>query len=234
MLDPTDDNLESHNHTACHSGQAPHIFKRKDHLVQHRGFHNLKTLPITEDWKVEPPLVTSRCGFCDEKLPSWQARVDHLANHFRQGLTMNQWKGDHCFEPSITAQVTNALPPYLLASEGKNMVPFSATDPGTIDHLSQMYQRNGETFSNQQLDVFDSGSGPSFDLTPTSFPRWLAFRLGRFAQQSIANGIFPTDQMFQDESRRLVYGSKDAWEQLSQIMTNDCRRSGDSTFSQAS
>ncbi|KAK6831956.1 hypothetical protein RU639_002743 [Aspergillus parasiticus] len=188
--------------------------ERKDHLVQHlRGFHNLKILPTIENWKVEPPLVTSRCGFCDEKLPSWQARADHLASHFRQGLTMSDWKGDHCFEPAIAAQIKNAFPPYLLASEAKSMVPFSATDPATLDHLSQIYQRNGEIYSEQQLDAIDSEGDPSFDLTPTSYLRWMTFRLGRFAQQSIANGIFPTDKMFQDESRRLVYGDKDAWEQ---------------------
>ncbi|KAE8364593.1 hypothetical protein BDV27DRAFT_112963 [Aspergillus caelatus] len=214
LVDPTDDHLESHNHSACHSTQEPRFFRRKDHLVQHlRGFHNLKVLPTIEDWKVEPPLVTSRCGFCDEKLPSWQARADHLASHFRQGLTMSDWKGDHCFEPSIAAQIKNGFPPYLLASEAKSMVPFSATDPATLDHLSQIYQRNGEIYSEQQLDAVDSEGDPLFDLTPTSYLRWVTFRLGRFAQQSIANGIFPTDKMFQDESRRLVYGDKDAWEQ---------------------
>ncbi|QRD94579.1 hypothetical protein F9C07_2286660 [Aspergillus flavus] len=214
LLDPTDDHLESHNHSACRSAQEPRFFRRKDHLVQHlRGFHNLKILPTIENWKVEPPLVTSRCGFCDEKLPSWQARADHLASHFRQGLTMSDWKGDHCFEPAIAAQIKNAFPPYLLASEAKSMVPFSATDPATLDHLSQIYQRNGEIYSEHQLDAINSEGDPSFDLTPTSYLRWMTFRLGRFAQQSIANGIFPTDKMFQDESRRLVYGDKDAWEQ---------------------
>ncbi|KNG84587.1 hypothetical protein ANOM_007888 [Aspergillus nomiae NRRL 13137] len=141
------------------------------------------------------------------------ARADHLAGHFRQGLTMSDWKGDHCFEPSIAAQIKNAFPPYLLASEAKSMVPFSATDPATLDHLSQIYQRNGEIYSDQQLDAVASEGDPLFDLTPTSYMRWVTFRLGRFAQQSIANGIFPTDKMFQDESRRLVYGDKDAWEQ---------------------
>ncbi|KAE8377229.1 hypothetical protein BDV26DRAFT_293418 [Aspergillus bertholletiae] len=213
LVDPTDDHLESHNHSACHNAQEPRLFRRKDHLVQHlRGFHNLKTLPTVDGWKVEPPPVTSRCGFCDERLPSWQARADHLASHFRQGLTMGDWKGDHCFEPSIAAQIKNGFPPYLLASEAKSMVPFSATDPATLDHLAQIYQRNGELYSDQQLDVFDSEGDPLFDLTPTSYLRWMTFRLGRFAQQSIANGIVPTDKMFQDESRRLVYGDKDAWE----------------------
>ncbi|KAJ5114408.1 hypothetical protein NUU61_000167 [Penicillium alfredii] len=215
MLDPTEEHLEGHNHSACHGDPQPHFFRRKDHLVQHlRGFHQLQTLPIIEDWKIEPPLVRSRCGICNETLPSWQARADHLADHFRRGATMKDWKGDHCFDPSITAQIRNALPPYLLVSEARSMVPFSATDPRTLDHLSQIFQRNGQQYStDQQVEGIDSASGPSFDLTPTSYPKWLAFRLGRFAQQTIANGIFPTDQMFQDESRRLVYGSEDAWEQ---------------------
>lgn len=37
--------------------------------------------------------------------------------------------------------------------------------------------------------------------------------LGRFARHQMSLGVVPTDQMFQDESRRLVYGSDDSWNQ---------------------
>ncbi|RKL26793.1 hypothetical protein BFJ70_g11667 [Fusarium oxysporum] len=209
VLDPTDHHLNSHNHNACHNGQQPHVFRRKDNLIQHlRGFHQLDTLPILDDWRIPPPPISSRCGFCDQHLASWQDRADHLTQHFRQGKTMAEWKGDHNFEPSIAAQVRNALPPYLLANEALTMVPFSATDPTVPDHFAQIEERNGKAVPDpeQQLD-------PGFDLTPDSYTKFLAWHLGRFAQQSFASGVFPTDEMFQGEARRLVYGSDDNWEQ---------------------
>lgn len=216
MLDPTMDHLELHNHSACLNN---HSFSRKDHLVQHlRGFHQLQTLPILDDWQVQLPLVVSRCGFCDKRLASWAERTNHISKHFRQGLSMKDWKGDHCFEPSIASQIKNALPPYLLASEAKSVVPFSATDPRTVDHIAQIYQRHREDIPEEpdgkrpEPDLSE-GAAPSFDLSATSYPKWLAFWLGRFAQTCIAQGVVPTDQMFQDESRRLVYGDQDAWEQ---------------------
>ncbi|SCN97943.1 uncharacterized protein FFB20_10543 [Fusarium fujikuroi] len=209
ILDPTEHHLNSHNHDACHNGQQPHIFRRKDNLIQHlRGFHQLDTLPILDDWRIPPPPISSRCGFCDQHLTSWQDRADHLAQHFRHGKTMADWKGDHDFEPLIAAQVRNALPPYLLANEALTMVPFSATDPTVPDHFAQIEERNGKTVPDpeQQLD-------PGFDLTPDSYTKFLTWHLGRFAQQSFASGVFPTDEMFQGEARRLVYGNDDNWEQ---------------------
>ncbi|VTT84003.1 unnamed protein product [Fusarium fujikuroi] len=173
---------------------------RKDNLIQHlRGFHQLDTLPILDDWRIPPPPISSRCGFCDQHLTSWQDRADHLAQHFRHGKTMADWKGDHDFEPLIAAQVRNALPPYLLANEALTMVPFSATDPTVPDHFAQIEERNGKTVPDpeQQLD-------PGFDLTPDSYTKFLTWHLGRFAQQSFASGVFPTDEMFQGEARRLV------------------------------
>ncbi|KAF5562130.1 hypothetical protein FNAPI_3342 [Fusarium napiforme] len=210
ILDPTEHHLNSHNHSACHNGQQPHIFRRKDNLIQHlRGFHQLETLPILDDWRTPPPPISSRCGFCDLRLNSWQDRADHLAQHFRQGKTMAEWKGDHNFEPSIAAQVRNALPPYLLANEALTMVPFSATDPTVPDHFAQMEERSGKLVP----DVEQEQADPGFELTPDSYTKFLAWHLGRFAQQSFASGVFPTDEMFQGEARRLVYGSDDNWEQ---------------------
>ncbi|QGI68658.1 hypothetical protein CEK26_012617 [Fusarium fujikuroi] len=158
---------------------------RKDNLIQHlRGFHQLDTLPILDDWRIPPPPISSRCGFCDQHLTSWQDRADHLAQHFRHGKTMADWKGDHDFEPLIAAQVRNALPPYLLANEALTMVPFSATDPTVPDHFAQIEERNGKTVPDpeQQLD-------PGFDLTPDSYTKFLTWHLGRFAQQSFASGM---------------------------------------------
>ncbi|KAH6877242.1 hypothetical protein B0T10DRAFT_413412 [Thelonectria olida] len=228
ILDPTPEHLDTHSHDQCQSSGQPHTFNRKDHLVQHlRLVHHLDVLPVLDDWKLEAPPMSSRCGFCDKQMTSWPERVDHLAQHFRKGKTMLDWKGDHCFEPSIAAQVTNALPPYLIGQESNTVVPFSATSIITRDHLSQI-----RTF-HQELehgpDERDPGGGAEAQLElpdvmqsapPTeTFVKLLTLRLGRFAQQHMSIGIIPTDDMFQAESRRLLYGSEDGWEQT--IADND-------------
>ncbi|KAH7145432.1 hypothetical protein B0J13DRAFT_553508 [Dactylonectria estremocensis] len=215
VLDPTSDHLDGHNHYACHAGQQTRSFRRKDHLVQHlRVLHRLETLPVIENWRIEPPAIASRCGFCDETLSSWQARADHLADHFRKGMTMADWKGGNGFDPSVASQVRNAIPPYNLATEAKTLVPFSATDPRTTDHLSQILQEHAlnDGPGDQRGHETFQPSQPVVELSPTTYASFLALHLGRFAQRKISEGICPTDQMFQDEARRLVYGSADGWE----------------------
>ncbi|KAH7146207.1 hypothetical protein EDB81DRAFT_794658 [Dactylonectria macrodidyma] len=215
MLDPTSDHLDGHNHYACHGTQQTRSFRRKDHLVQHlRVLHRLETLPIIDSWKVEPPAIASRCGFCDDTLSSWQARADHLADHFRKGMTMADWKGGNGFDPSVASQVRNAIPPYNLATEAKTLVPFSATDPRTTDHLSQILQEHvlNDAPEEQRGHETTQLSQPPVELNPTTYASFLALHLGRFAQRKVSEGICPTDQMFQDEARRLVYGSADGWE----------------------
>ncbi|PWY71031.1 hypothetical protein BO70DRAFT_373783 [Aspergillus heteromorphus CBS 117.55] len=209
VLDPTPDHLEGHNHTACHKDHDARIFRRKDHLVQHlRVFHHLDTMPIIDDWKMEPPTVVSRCGFCDQQLSSWEMRADHLSEHFRRGLTIKDWRGDHGLDPSIAVQVRNALPPYVLGTEAGTMIPFSATDPRTKDHLHQMSYKNGDMLGIGLPEEQEP------ELDSKTYANFLVSHLERFAQQSMAQGMFPDDKMLQDESRRLIYGDAgDAWEQ---------------------
>lgn len=155
-------------------------------------------------------LVVSRCGFCDIVMRSWDERVEHLAQHFRKGLTMDDWKGEHCFEPSIAAQITNALPPYLIASESRAPIPLSAMNPNTIAQLSQIQkaseqgQEGEEVRANDRTIALDQGTAPASLLpllsdnvaSSTSFTEVLTLNLGRYVQEQIRLGIIPTDEMF--------------------------------------
>ncbi|KAM5344213.1 hypothetical protein ACJ41O_012750 [Fusarium nematophilum] len=229
LLDPDSNHLETHNHGSCHGEGQTHAFSRKDHLVQHlRLVHHVQTLPLIDSWKDEGPPVSSRCGFCSIRMQTWQERVDHLAKHFRKGTKMDNWKGEHCFEPSIAAQVTHAMPPYLIGSESRALIPFSVTDHGTQDHLSQIKRA-----TEQSLGVWDDGRGAmpmsgsepspesqqgaldSFneDTSSMTFPEVLALHLGRYAQEQMRQGVIPTDRMFQDEARRIMFDSVDPWDQ---------------------
>ncbi|RSL50137.1 hypothetical protein CEP54_012077 [Fusarium duplospermum] len=125
---------------------------------------------------------------------------------------MDDWKGEHDFEPMITSLVTNAIPPYWIASESKTYAPFSAMSPSLVhtDHLQQITKS-----AEQSLEAW-SGSDPEPDsraptisLHDKSFPELLAFHLGRFAQHQMRLGVVLTDKMFQDEARRLQFGNVD-------------------------
>ncbi|OBS24535.1 hypothetical protein FPOA_05076 [Fusarium poae] len=224
QLDPSAEHVETHNHSGCQNDEKPHVFRRKDHLVQHlRLVHHVKTLPIIDSWKVEGPPIKSRCGICDIRMETWQERVEHLAKHFRKGDTMEDWKGEHDFEPHVKARVTNALAPYIIAAEERAPVPFSATDPSSKDHFRQIMKNAGsEVEAGQQVDGELTVSQETLplpeqstvkDINSLSFPEFLVHHLGRYAQQQMTLGIMPTDEMFQAEARRLVYNTMDPWDQ---------------------
>ncbi|TID12824.1 Homeobox protein TGIF1 [Venturia nashicola] len=130
---PTEEHIETHNHRACEEkGMDARTFYRKDHLRQHlRLVHNCKLSPSMESWKSEATFVRSRCGFCKQEFTKWQDRVDHLSKHFRAGLQMKDWKGCRGLDPAVAAQVTNAMPPYLIGNEAKSPYPFSASNEAT-------------------------------------------------------------------------------------------------------
>jgi hypothetical protein len=169
--------------------------------------------------------VTSRCGFCQLLLNSWDERADHLAIHFRKGNTMADWKGEHCFEPAVASRILNAYPPYLLAAQSTTLVPFSATDPAALDHihhmLSQIHVEDHQTTPVIEPAVSHNGSSlPSWDPQAMrtqyqiDFTAVLARHLGRFARHHMSLGVVPTDEMFQRESRRLLYhDGDDDWNQ---------------------
>ena len=54
-------------------------------------------------------------------MDSWSIRVDHLAEHFKGGKSMADWKGDWGFEPQVLDIVENGMPPCMLAASLKEI-----------------------------------------------------------------------------------------------------------------
>ncbi|KAF7588178.1 hypothetical protein BBP40_006085 [Aspergillus hancockii] len=226
-VDPDSQHLDQHDHKVCESGSgARRSFHRKDHLVQHlRLVHNVDAPPRLDDWKIGQSAITSRCGFCDQGLSTWGQRVEHLAEHFRKDATMNEWREEHEFPPEFAAQVINALPPYLIGTESQSLIPFSATNSDARDHFAQISSRarwgsvnkidrspprSSRVSSSASLQVLAPGISAAH---LSSFTQVLTLHLSRYAQEQIKQGIIPTDEMFQQESRRLLYDSEDSWNQ---------------------
>ncbi|CAH0019315.1 unnamed protein product [Clonostachys rhizophaga] len=111
---PTVAHLKEHKSHECNKAR---VFPRKENLTYHlMRTHKAKPAPPwTNTWVVKMPKITSRCGFCGVRLESWDEREDHLGEHFSQGKTMRDWRGDHCFAPWIAAKVRKAIPPYMIA-----------------------------------------------------------------------------------------------------------------------
>jgi hypothetical protein len=171
-------------------------------------------MPLIDEWKLETPSFTSRCGFCDQRLNSWDERADHIAAHYKQGSTMNDWHGEHEFPPSIAAQVTHSLPPYLIGTESVSMIPFSATDSNTRDHFFQISSNAAMKHGAEQSQPLQSlPENFTSQSEISSFTQVLTLHLGRYAQEQMNQGIVPTDDMFQEESRRLLYDCLDSWNQ---------------------
>lgn len=127
---PTDQHLQSHRSGEC-AGRPPNqrSFYRRDHLRQHlRAHHNIDDiLPSMEQWKSKLSKLKSRCGFCGETFTVWSDRNDHIADHFRDGAEMKDWKGCRGLEPAVALLVQNAMPPYLIGTECKDFEPFSGS-----------------------------------------------------------------------------------------------------------
>lgn len=211
--------IEEHNYEECQNlSKASRSFRRKDHLVQHlRHVHQVNTVPSIDEWKTETKSITSRCGFCDQNLLDWDERIEHIGDHFRSGCTMKDWQGDHGFPPSITAQLRNAFPPYLIGTESESMIPFSSTNADVRDHYAQMSSRvkipkeDANASAGQDFSATDQADAAKsqFDSFLGNFTR----HLGQFARQQMQKGIIPTDEMFQQEARRVIFDCEDAWDQ---------------------
>lgn len=113
-INPDEAHAESHNFSSCTERHLDErTFYRKDHLRQHlKLVHSVKFHSWSMDqWRVASPAIRSRCGFCGTVMDSWGARVDHLAEHFKTGDTMADWKGDWGFDATVLGMVENSMPP---------------------------------------------------------------------------------------------------------------------------
>ncbi|KAF9741592.1 hypothetical protein PMIN06_004782 [Paraphaeosphaeria minitans] len=94
---PTEEHfLQNHRIDECWKRDAAdRTFYRPDHLRQHmKNFHNATLFDIVQArWKTaaEPVAEGWTCGFCGDRLETWDKRETHISNHFKEGMTMASW-----------------------------------------------------------------------------------------------------------------------------------------------
>lgn len=186
-----ENHLESHNYITCRE-KTPELrsFSRKDHLQQHlRLMHNVSFHASMDAWRDTEMQLHSRCGFCDARFQKWEQRVDHVAEHFKNGADMMHWTGDWGFEPEVEKLVENAIPPYLIGLERRTMDPWHAVP---VD-----------------------GESRDWNEVPNAFNRYTSLHhdLVTYLRAELEAGRQPSDQMIQDQARLIAYGETDPWNQ---------------------
>lgn len=97
-----------HRIADCASRPDPErTFSRKDHLFQHlRNFHRMTPPDGTfgAQWKsrVDHAGRSWPCGFCGERLGSWERRARHLRSHFREGCRVETDWDERRVRPSLS------------------------------------------------------------------------------------------------------------------------------------
>ncbi|KAL2813452.1 hypothetical protein BJX63DRAFT_421310 [Aspergillus granulosus] len=188
---PPESHLESHAYSACQAKpKALRTFYRKDHLMQHlRLVHGANQFPPSIDsWKSKVNRVNSRCGFCSQTFELWSERNEHLAQHFRKGALMKDWRGHHGLDPAVALAVENSMPPYQIGIEAESLQPFSAT-------------RSNQT---------DPMTGAA--INPSAFEYFTSLLTERIRRAQVANEII-TDERIQAEARKVLFGDDDPWNQ---------------------
>lgn len=219
--DPSDDHIETHNYRQCEDkGLDARTFYRKDHLRQHlRLMHNCEMTPFMDNWKSVAVNINSRCGFCAKRFTVWQERVDHLTAHFKAGARMAEWKGCRGLDPAVAAQVTNAMPPYLIGIEAVSPVPFSASNKASWDQIPPGEEPDfigDHSIGPDQLGNHSQSNGNNDEVGLSSKATcWeiLTVRMGKYANKMAKEGVVLTDEMLQAQARRILYDSDDTWNQ---------------------
>jgi hypothetical protein len=156
---PDDSHIETHHYSACQErDDQERTFHRKDHLVQHlRLVHGAEFLEWSmTPWMLTIPNVRSRCGFCGINMSTWPERIDHLADHFKSGITMASWQGDWGFDNSILPLVETAIPPDLVDWERNTLIPMKGSDPswGTPPNAYELLKVEIEFFIQRYFDKY--------------------------------------------------------------------------------
>jgi hypothetical protein len=109
-------------------------FSRKDHLRQHLNrFYGVRRVNerLIESWgqKMDHSHHFWHCGFCGVKLDDWDHRASHIAEHFRQGMTMASWNSNaapvscsNCFTQTASPHCRNPEGHPLCSDCGNNLM----------------------------------------------------------------------------------------------------------------
>jgi len=190
MVDPPEDHFQKHHRIdeCAKRDQSDRTFYRPDHLRQHvKNFHGTGLFDIVQArWKsaAEAGAEGWNCGFCGDKLETWDKRETHIASHFKDGMTMESWQ-----------DFSNADDKNSKRGKGKRKERSQSQIVG-MGRLGQPFVRNPE-HNNYSLDA----TSPQHQAQPRQHPQQQQFYQGSFPQQQ------PLDQSPHQPSVATTYQS---------------------------
>jgi hypothetical protein len=200
-VNPDEAHIDSHNHSACQERTlGERTFYRKDHLRQHlKLVHSAKFMSWSMDaWRVTTPEIRSRCGFCGILMDTWSFRVDHLAEHFKKGKSMADWKGEWGFDDPVLDMVENAMPPC--------MFPFawSANLKRLITHalLDLIHDERNSPDPFEASKTSSASARNAFELIKTELN-------GFIDDKREKEGRTPSDEELQRAACALIYNAEE-------------------------
>lgn len=167
---PSEDHfLRAHRITECmNKSESERTFLRPDHLRQHvKNFHKVQLRDIVRDsWRRDGPgkddIENWACGFCGQTLKTWDIRQTHIAGHFKDGLTMADWR-EHS-QPTSAIESTKKR--RNSNAEFSNMLSkLARTLTGQPSRQLNHVNRSNSQFANA-WESLPTSAGPSVPATP--------------------------------------------------------------------
>ncbi|KAF5000265.1 hypothetical protein FGRMN_1897 [Fusarium graminum] len=131
----------------CHRFQCTfctETFKLKHTWSRHERTQHLSL----EQWECSPsgPTVFNQQS---------ELRVDHLAQHFKEGSTMADWKGQWGFDVETLEMVESSMPPYLIDYERNSPLPFTTRQgaPSSSTSAFELLQLELDYFYSNYVDT---------------------------------------------------------------------------------
>ena len=164
MKNPSEEHFLSHHRIedCAKRDVVDRTFFRPDHLRQHvKNFHNASLFDIVQArWKKAAETVPEgwTCGFCGERLETWDKRESHIANHFKDGMTMASWS-------EYPENVSKAEKKSKTSEKSKGHGSFSA-----LNRLSRhAFPRRSTRSSQSQNQAQSFQQQPDIEPSQTSF-----------------------------------------------------------------
>jgi hypothetical protein len=174
VKNPSEDHfLESHRIVECSKKDAAdRTFGRPDHLRQHiKNFHKTGLIDLVrEKWRKDGPGKNVNegwtCGFCAVELKTWDIRETHIANHFKNGLTMALWT-DYARPTSLTPETSTRRQSY--EEHSGILAKLKRTLTGSSNHQPNPKRQAQTQFANTFAPLPVS-TGCSTFVAPTVLP----------------------------------------------------------------
>ena len=169
-LDPSEGHLSTHDAQICRPGSSgPFSCKKNEDMVEHlyNAHHVKTTIAFVHKWKDNVKRQVWSCGFCGVTFGNFQNRCSHVAWHFEQGQTIDEWD---------TTKVIQGL----LLQRGvfeaweKNMASLPEVEIGCRyweKHATKALRRDLEVGPNPKKTALDLANA-AFAASEFNFDKW--------------------------------------------------------------